>query len=226
MEFSLHRQLKDHYAGRDGRCEVSHDGFRIDVVRRGQLIEIQHGSLAAIRQKTAALLAADHRLRIVKPIVAAKVIVKQKSRGGKVVHRRRSPKRGVLLDIFHELVYFTRVFPHRRLVLDVPLVEIEEWRYPGHGRRRWRRPNDHRVEDQRLVRIVSRAQFCKAADLLNLLPADLPQPFHTARLAESLNIDRWVAQRIAYCLRETGALATVGKEGNALLYAFPTARVA
>ena len=30
-------------------------------------------------------------------------------------------------------VHFTRVFPHRRLTLEVVLIEIEEWRYPGHG---------------------------------------------------------------------------------------------
>ena len=39
-------------------------------------------------------------------------------------------------DLFDDLVHFTRVFPHRRLTLEVPLVDIEEWRYPGHGRRR------------------------------------------------------------------------------------------
>jgi hypothetical protein len=221
MEFSLHRQLKEHYAGRDGKFEVAQGGFRIDVVRRGQLIEIQHGSLAAIRRKVAALLADGYRLQIVKPIVAGKMIVKQKSVGGNVLHRRRSPKQGQMLDLFHELVYFTSVFPHPRLSLLVPLVEIEEWRYPGHGRRRRKRAGDFRVEDQRLVRIHSQQRFCRAADLLSLLPADLPQPFHTAQLAERLCVDRWVAQRIAYCLRQIRALQSVGKQGNALLYAFP-----
>src|SRR6266481_5436648 len=50
---------------------------------------------------------------------------------GKVVARRRSPKQGTVLDVFEELVHFTRVFPHRRLTLEVVLVEIEEWRVPG-----------------------------------------------------------------------------------------------
>ena len=226
MEFSLHRQLKEHYAGRDGDVEVARDGYRIDAVRSGRLIEIQHGSLAAIRKKIAALLAEGHRVQVVKPIVAAKVIVKQKSRGGKVVHRRRSTKRGTLLDLFHELVYFTRVFPHERLTLDVPLVEIEELRYPGHGRRRRWRADDHRVEDQRLVGIISESRFRRAKDLLTLLPAGLPQPFHTGQLADALAVDRWVAQRIAYCLRETGGVEPAGKLGNALLYTLPAIRAA
>jgi hypothetical protein len=120
--------------------------------------------------------------------------------------------------LFHELVYFTRVFPHPRLTLQTPLVEIEERRYPGHGRRRrWRR-NDHVVEDQRLVAVVGVHQFCAATDLLTILPTDLPQPFHSGHLAAGLGISRWIAQRIVYCLRQTGAAETCGKAGNALLY--------
>ena len=84
-----------------------------------------------------------------------------------------------MLDVFEELVHFTRVFPHRRLTLEVVLVEIEEWRVPGHGRRRrWRR-GDHQTEDQRLLSIVGGEKFQTAADLCRLLPPKLPQPFHT-----------------------------------------------
>jgi hypothetical protein len=40
-------------------------------------------------------------------------------------------------------------------------------------------------------------------------------------------VDRWLAQRIAYCLRQTGAACEVGKQGNARLYEFaPVRRVA
>ena len=46
MEFSLHRQLKEHYAARGARFEVPVDGYRIDLVNRDQLFEIQYGSLS------------------------------------------------------------------------------------------------------------------------------------------------------------------------------------
>ncbi len=118
METSLHRQLKAHYAGDDGVVEVVCDGYRIDAVRGGELIEIQHGSLAAIRDKVRKLLR-RHRVRLVKPIVANKVLVKLASAAAPSSSRRRSPKRGTVLDMFDELVYFTRVFPHERLVLEV-----------------------------------------------------------------------------------------------------------
>jgi len=217
METSLHRQLKEYYARDESQVEVACEGYRIDAIRGGRLIEIQHGSLAAIRDKIAALLE-KHRVTVVKPIVALKHLVKLDTRGGKVVDRRRSPKRGQLLDLFDELVYFTRVFPHRRLILEVALVEVDELRYPGHGRRRRRRANDFQIEDQRLVEIVDTYQFRTLADLRKLLPQTLPTTFHTGHLAEGLEIPRHIAQKIAYCLRETGAIHTVGKEGNAVLY--------
>jgi len=217
METSLHRQLKEHYAADSGQQEVACDGYRIDAIDRGRLIEIQHGSLAAIRDKVAALLE-NHRVMVVKPIVALKHLVKFDRRGGTVVDRRRSPKRGTLLDLFEELVYFTKVFPHRRLVLEVAMVEVEELRYPGHGRRRRRRANDFQIEDQRLVRLVETHRFRTLADLRKLLPRGLPATFHTGDLAAHLEVHRDIAQRMAYCLRETGAIDSVGKQGNAVLY--------
>src|SRR5205085_10655464 len=156
----------------------------------------------AIRDKIKVLLK-KHDVLVVKPIISRKHLVKRKRGGGQIVSRRRSPKQRTLLDIFEELVHFTRVFPHKRLTLEVLLVEIEEWRYPGHGRRRWRRDNDHLVEDQHLLEIIDIHEFRSAADLCRMLPAGLPQPFHTGQLADGLGVERWIAQRMAYCLRKT-----------------------
>jgi hypothetical protein len=187
------------------------------VVIGGELVEIQLASLSAIRDKIAALVK-RHDVRVVKPIVARKYLVKHQKAGGKVVSRRRSPKQGTVLDVFEELVHFTRVFPHRRLTLEVLLVEIEESRVPGHGRRRrWRR-GDQQTEDQRLVSILGSEKFHTAGDLCRMLPAELPSPFHTGHMAAGLSVQRWVAQRMAYCLRKTGAIEAVGKQRGAWLY--------
>ena len=217
METSLHRELKLLYAGRQAQFEVPLAGYRVDAVAGGRLIEIQHGSLAAIRDKIRTLLD-QHRVTVVKPIVVNKMLIKQSAKSGEVLARRLSPKRGTLLDLFDELVHFTRVFPHRRLTLEVLLVDIEEWRYPGHGRRRRWRANDHQVEDQKLTAIHEKHRLRTAADLAELVRCPLPQPFHTAHLAESLKVRRWIAQRIVYCFHQMGALRQVGKQGNTRLY--------
>lgn len=134
METSLHRDLKvlTLVLMRRWKCAGA---YRIDAVAGGQLVEIQHGSLSAIRDKVAALLI-EHDVLIIKPIVVRKTIIKHHTQGGRVLSRRLSPKRGSLVDLFDELVYFTRVFPHPRLTIEAVLVEVEESRYPGHGRRR------------------------------------------------------------------------------------------
>jgi hypothetical protein len=217
--------LKARYATEGALVEQRIGRYRIDVVQPSQLVEIQLASLSAIRDKVAALLK-DHRVLVVKPIIACKHLIKRRRAGGRVVSRRRSPKQRTIFDLFEELVHFTRVFPHRRLTLEVPLVEIEEWRYPGHGRRRWRRDNDHQVEDQRLVEVLDVHKFHRAADLCRLLPPSLPTPFHTGHIADGLGVQRWIAQRMAYCLRQTGAIQSVGKLRGAWLYELPASKAA
>jgi hypothetical protein len=217
METSLHRQLKERYAEGGGLTEQRVDRYRIDVIRDKQLVEIQLAPLSAIRDKIRALLK-KHDVLVVKPIIVRKHLVKRKREGGRIISRRRSPKQRTLLDVFEELVHFTRVFPHRRLTLEVPLIEIEEHRFPGHGRRRWRRDNDHLVEDQHLLEVLNVHQFRTAADLCRMLPPGLPRPFHTGQLADGLSVERWIAQRMAYCLRHTGAIQQVGKLRGAWLY--------
>jgi hypothetical protein len=217
MEYSLHRQLKEHYARRGAKFEVPVGRYRIDVVNGRKLIEIQHGSLAAIRDKIRALVA-EHDVLVVKPLVMRKRLIGLSGPAGRVVSERWSPKRGRFADLFHELLYFTRAFPHKRLTIEVPLVEIEEVRYPGHGRRRrWRR-NDFQVEDQRLVQVVESRRLHIPDDLWRLLPSRIRTPFDTSQLSKSADVPRWIAQRIAYCLREMGAVDVVGKKGNAWLY--------
>lgn len=225
METSLHRDLKTLYSDEQGQYEVRLGSHRIDVVAHGRLVEIQLGSLAAIRDKIR-ILVQKHQVVVVKPIIVRKTLLKRASENGPIRSQRLSPKRGSVLDLFDELVHFTRVFPHRNLTLELPLIEIEEIRYPGHGRRRrWRR-DDFEVEDQKLVQVVDTRRLQTAADLLALIDSPLPIPFHTGHLAETLHIHRSQAQRIAYCLRQMDAICEVGKDRNTRLYKIKAARKA
>ena len=222
METTLHRQLKAHYAGPQAEIEVPLGRYRIDIVDGDRLIEVQHSGLASIRDKVQFLLK-SHDVEVIKPLLARKQLVSLSEKDGKELKRRWSPKRCTSLDIFHELIYFTRVFPHRRLTLRIPLIEIEELRYP-HQRRNKRR-GQFKVQDQRLLQVVSENVYRTRHDLRRLLPKDLPKTFGTLEIAQQMNVQRWVAQRIAYCLRKTGTVNEVGKKGNSLQYRFsPAAR--
>jgi hypothetical protein len=215
METSLHRSLKERYAtGGCGRPEVVVQGFRVDAIDdAGRLIEVQSGPLGPLRGKLGRLLA-EHRLRIVKPVVLKRQIVRRARRDGPDLSVRCSPKRGALHDVFDDLVGVARVFPHSNLEIEVLAVTIEEVRVP---RRRW---PGYTIADRRLGTIDGTTSLARAGDLWTLLPAtcDGREPFTTRELAQWLDRPPWFAQRVAYCLRLTGAARVAGKSGNRWIY--------
>lgn len=222
METSLHKQLKLLYAGDPPRVEERMGGYRIDAVRELpsggiELVEVQHGSLSAIRNKIAKLCE-KHTVRVVKPIIRRKVLVRLDAPGGVEISRRLSPKQSSQLELFDDLVYFTRVFPHENLILESVLVDIEERRFEGHGRRRRWSKKDFQVEDQQLIEVHSTAEFRTAACLAELLPRTLAKQFGSLELATASGIKRHVAQKICYCLRNIGTVLEVDKIGNSRQY--------
>ncbi len=216
MESTLHRQLKQWYASPGDQLEAQVGRFRVDVLSDDHVLEIQQAGLGALRTKVAALLR-THRVTVVKPICRRKQIVTC-SKTGQVLRSRRSPKRGSVLDLFHDLVHFVTVFPHPRLALEVVLVDVEEWRSPR-TRRRSRLP--YRVDDRRLLQVGARQSLRRAADLLALLPVQLPPRFDTRILADHLCVPRWHAQQIAYCLRQCGAVEEKERNRVGRQYALP-----
>jgi len=212
-EKPLHASLKDFYAEEGDRFEVPLDGYCIDLVRGELLVEFQTANFGAMRRKLTALLP-DHRVRLVHPIAAQKWIVRT-SRGGRVLSRRKSPKHGCIDHVFEELVYLPDMLADPNFSLEVLMVHEEEVR--RQDRRKWRRGGWATME-RRLLEIVDRWVFETPADLADLLPGDLPEPFTTADLAKALGKPQWLTQKMAYCLRHAGAIAIQAKRGNAYLY--------
>jgi hypothetical protein len=219
METSLHRTLKEQYAaGGSGRPEIVVDGFRVDAVDHvGRLIEVQSAALGPLRGKLRRLLP-EHRIRIIKPVVLNRRVIRKSRADGPVLSARQSPKRGRLYDVFDDLIGVVRVFPHPNLEIEVLGVTIEEVRIP---RRRW---PGYKVVDRCLGEIHETMTVIAASDLWTLVPPECEgrEPFTTYELAQTLDRPLSFAQRVAYCLRLTGAAQVVGKQGNRLIYARET----
>ncbi|MCB9421310.1 MAG: hypothetical protein H6667_16020 [Ardenticatenaceae bacterium] len=194
--------------------EVRVDGFVIDIVRGNRLIEIQTKHLGAMKRKLAQLLP-HHPIQLVHPIAAEKWIVRQTA-DGQPISRRKSPKRGQIIDVFAELVRIPHLLPHPNLTVTVLVTQQEEiWRDDGQGswrRKRWS------VYDHRLLDVVNQQSFQSAEDWLALLPGNLPQPFTNQNLAAAWNCSTNLAQKTTYTLRHAGFVQAVGKQGNARLY--------
>ena len=226
MERSIHHQLKRFYADNDENTEVKIGSFRIDAIRNEELIEIQCASLSALRDKTRKLVEC-HQLRIVKPIIARKRLTKVAKVGGRPLSSRMSPKTGQAMDIFEELIYFTRVFPHPNLVLEVPLVQVEEYRAPPAAKRkrrqRWKKK--FQVADVKLLSIDQTVELRTTGDLIKLLKwRRRPKHFNTADLAKAIQRPRWFAQQVAYVLRNVGAIKQVDRDKNGIVYAVERSR--
>lgn len=214
-EQPLHAALKEFYAGPGARLEVDVDGFIVDVAHDGLLVEIQTGSFSSIKHKVSALVA-DHVLRLVYPIAQQKWLLKlPRTENGKT-RRRKSPKRGRPEELFKELVSFPHLICRESFSLEVVFIHEEEVR--RHDPQRWRNRGWVTVE-RRLLDVVDRRLFREPGDLAALLPPSLPDRFTTADLAEALDGPRWLAQKMAYCLRKTGVITQIGTHGRSNLYA-------
>jgi hypothetical protein len=170
-----------------------------------------------MRRKFDQLLDA-HPMRLVHPVAAEKWIVKL-DHDGRETSRRRSPKRGIPTDVCGELVSFPTLLSHPNFSLEILLVTEEEVRTPD-SKKGWRR-GGYVIEERRLVDVMGRLTIDSPQDLVALLPADLPDPFTTADLAERLGRSRHLAQEVAYCVRESGAVAVVGRDRRGILYRVP-----
>ena len=218
-ETPLHAALKLWCAGPDACFEVDVDGYIVDVVEGGELIEVQTRSFAKLKRKLAALLD-SHPVRLVHPIPREKWVVRLPPDGNGPPARRKSPKRGAYPHLFAELVSFPALVTHPNFSLHVLLTQEEEIRRYD-GNRSWRR-RGWTTDERRLLAVVDQRLFLGPEDFAALLPPELPDPFTVTELAAALKQPRRLAGQMAYCLREMGALQQVGQRGRAHLYARAT----
>jgi hypothetical protein len=217
-EKPLHAALKEWYRQDGDQVEVPLEGFVVDLVHEGRLIEIQTRGFSSMRRKFDRLLD-HHPILLVYPVAAKKWIVKLDENGSED-SRRRSPKRGIPADVCAELVSFPSLLSHPNFTLEVALIEEDEIRRPD-AKRGWRR-GGFVIEERRLVSVLDTVDICSPGGLLDLVPRGMPDPFTTADLASGLGRSRHLAQEVAYCLRVSGAVETVGRDKRGILYEMPS----
>lgn len=214
-EKALHATLKEWYARPNDEIEVSVNGFFVDIVRDDLLVEIQVRNFSAVKRKLVELTL-NHPVRLVYPIVLERWIVKLTEDGQSLLSRRKSPKKGSLEYIFEELVSFPKLFLNPNFSIDVLFIQEEEVRCYDGTRGWWQ--GGWITQEHRLLKVVDRRLFEMPADVTELIPCNLDELFTTSDLADAIGKPNWLAQKMAYCLREMGSIAPVGKQGNAILY--------
>lgn len=213
-EYTLHSAIKQWYSLPGDMLEVNIGGFVVDVVQGSLLVEIQTKNFSAAKRKLQRLVG-DHKVRLVYPIAKQKWIVRV-AQSGEPLSRRKSPKKGRLVDLFHELVRLPDLIEHRNFSLEVLMIEEEEVRC-NDGRGSWRRRGVS-IKDRKLISVTERVLFKDEKDFLRFLPGELPDPFTNKDLSVRVAVSVNLARKITYCLKKMGTIAEVGKRGRELLF--------
>src|SRR2546430_11554522 len=119
-EGALHAQLKNWYQRPGDRIERVVDGFVVDLLRGGLLVEIQTGSFAPLRHKLEQLTR-QHPVRLVAPLPPVRRIIRL-SDEGELLSARRSPRRGRVEDIFNRPLSIPSLLRHSHFELHLILT--------------------------------------------------------------------------------------------------------
>lgn len=213
-EHSLHSEIKEWYSIPGDKLEVKVDDYFIDIARGSLLIEIQTKNFSAIKRKLSNLVE-THEVRLVYPIPEKKWIVRV-TETGDVLSRRKSPKKGKLADLFHELVRIPDLISNKNFSLEVLMIEQEEIRC-NDGKGTWRRKGVS-IKDAKLIIVNNKVLFENRGDFLTFMPGDLINPFTNRTLADLAGVSIPLARKITYCLRKTGVITCVGRKRRELIF--------
>lgn len=235
MEFSTLNESKLHHSLKilyqeiyEGYTEASQDGFIYDIVtKNGNIVEIQTKNLTKLLPKILKTIENGHNIKLIHPIPLT-TRIELSNEKGKVISKRKSPKKGCIYDVFRELTGIYPVMTNPHFSLEVVEIEMTEERVrtnepvqSKNGRRRYRR--NWLKTGKRLDEIINTRRFSSASDYLKLLPP-LPQKFCAKDLKTALNklpdtpkrsVD---AHLIIWVLSHAGIIEQVGSKGRTKYY--------
>jgi hypothetical protein len=214
-ERSLHADIKRWYSKPGDQFEVKVDNYVVDIVRDDFLIEIQTRNFSAIRLKLLKLVE-SHKLRLVYPISVLKWVIRMSSDGSEEIGRRRSPRKGKLINLFDEMLRMPFMFNSSNFELEVLMTEEEEIRHMD-GLGSWRKKGAS-VVDRKLIEVRESFLFSNKADFLRFIPDGIESPFTNKSLAQALGVPARTAQKVTYTLKHMGVIEQIGKEGSAFKY--------
>ena len=146
-ESSLHKTLKTLYASENGfQTEVKKDGYIYDILDAdGNAIEIQTKNLSKLLPKIKKTIKRGKKITVVHPLAVQKTITLTDTEG-KIIAKRKSPKKESIYSLFRELTGLHPVLLDEHFSLEVLLVTITEKRMrtdtdvqSKNGRRRFKK---------------------------------------------------------------------------------------
>jgi hypothetical protein len=214
-ESSLHNALKFRYTGADGETEKSMGDYVCDgLTEDGEIIEVQTGSFGPLKDK-ARELAAFGPVRIIHPIIINKYIETLNIKG-KVLRKRKSPRKGSEWDLFKSLLYAPELAAAPGLCIELALIDVLERRKED-GKGSWRRKGAS-ISGRELAGWHSAVSLKSKKDYYRFIPFTSTEEFTTRTLAEKAHISPALAGKTLYVLTKAGIVERIGKKGNSFVY--------
>ena len=214
-ESSLHRSLKYRYSGSEGVIETQVGNYVCDGLRSdGEIIEVQTGSFGPIREKIKCL-AKNNKVRLIHPITNQKHIELYNS-DGNLAHKRKSPRKGSIWDIFKVLIYAPELVSQRNLTIELAVIDIVEKRV-NDGNGSWRRKYVS-ITDRSLGVWHSSIVLSKRSDYNKFIPYKKNEFFTVRDLAKKAGINAALARKTLYVLTKMGLVEKTGRQCKAPVY--------
>jgi hypothetical protein len=214
-ESSLHKALKFRYTGPEGRTETPVGNYVCDgTTGGGELIEVQTGSFGPLKEKVRALAKKD-KVRIIYPVVIEKSIELYDA-CGKLLYKRKSPRKGSVWDLFKSLLYAPELALTPNVTIELVLVDTLERRVDD-GSGSWRRKGV-RIDDKVLAAWRLAIPLESVKDYYQFIPFDKEELFTTRDLAKKSKINASLARKCLYVLTKLNLVKRIGKQGNAIVY--------
>ncbi len=213
-ESSLHNSLKKYFSEPEDTNEERIEKFIIDIVKPTGLVEIQTGSFSSLKKKLKALLP-FYKVTVLYPIPVIKWII-MADKNGEIIRKRKSPKRGVVLDSFDELIRIHEFIAHENFQFKIVKVVINEIRCDD-GKGSWRKKGIRTI-DKELIDCVETISYHFPKEYLNLIPITLPEKFNTKKLAKLLSVRDNKARKIVYFYKKINLIKKIGRDKDGIIY--------
>jgi ribosomal protein S25 len=215
-ESSLHNNLKCRYAGKGGKHEVAVDSYVCDAVREnGEIIEIQTGSFAPLKEKVLDL-ALYNKVRIVHPIIKSKTI-ELYDEENQLIRKRKSPRKGSAWDLFKVLLYAPELAAAKNIIIELLPIDLTEIRKDD-SKGSWRRKGVS-VIDKIVSASYESIELKTKKDYQRFVPFLKDEKFTSSDFAKKTGIAPALASKTLYTLTKTGFVLRLEKKGRSWVYA-------
>ena len=214
-ERTLHASLKRFIEPDTDKQEIRYKSFVCDIKNEQGIFEIQTRSFNNMRRKLEVFLDEDI-VTIVYPSIRNKWLIWVDPETGATTKKRKSNKKGSVLQIFPELYRIKFFLKHPNLRLKIIEVDVEEYR----NLNGWSK--DKKKGSTRSERIpVEYGDIIDIdciEDYRKLIPSQIEKQFTSDMFAKSANVTIKSAQIALNILAYIGVIELIGKDGRKNLY--------